>query len=620
MSTEPDEATTTLLPPETAHENVLALKYGPHFLDELAGLAAARGPYDVVVVRSTEGGFLFPTEAVVEAGRLARKMLTLQGALVFASAGQALALVRESLMGQLSIHIFDSMGELYDYSPAIARHVQSASGQSVADGPEGTDLGKQVLMSSVPVLTPFGIKLKAGMESSRRRNMVLATIDNYTPISAIEQRLVGQGRLTHDELIEEMRSLEQVRAIFPVFAKAPFLVHCFRNQIPFKLRDYLIASRLVTQSQLDELLFEQQGRAKQRLSLGALCVARGYLSTRQLEIALQDQAFYGQAGESEKVKLVAGAGERAQVQSLVGHLGTTDPAGLLQNLATTRENGVLSVENKDLQFRALYENGRLLNAKLSKIQGNRAVIEFVSVWTEGIFVFIQRQPPADLADEACKLTKPLDKLLLDAALASDNQTLVWKKLPKGVKSALEKLPDSDGVWQGGRLVDPQDKKALASRDLEVMQRLWKAFDGLTPLAATIRSLGDITTYEAAVAVDRLLHYGLVSAPAMDVSGPLVKFQQIVKGVGAKIGVERNTALLRLSLQATQGYSVRARMFSIGAHAEVGIDLAAARSAGTSLSMILKDLEDWQVKYIEYVSQEVDRNILRDIVYGVHQSS
>src|SRR5207248_1271115 len=112
---------------------------------------------------------------------------------------------------------------------------------------------------------------------------------------------------------------------------------------------------------------------------------------------------------------------------------------------------------------------------------------------------------------------------------------------------------------------------------------------------------------------------LVTIPVMDITAPLEKFRQIVGDVGKKIGADRNVALLRLSLQAAQGYSVRARMFTITGGGDVGIDLAAARSAGTSLSVILKDLEDWQVKYIEYVSQEIDKNTLRDIVYKVHQT-
>jgi hypothetical protein len=620
MAIEPNDGTTAILAPGQAHENIIVLSYGTHFLDELSGLAQAKTSYDIVIVDSTAAGFLYPAKVLIEAARQAKKMLAVGGALVFVKVDKAVAYVKEALMGQLSFHVFDTHAELYDYSPSLARHVQQTFGKGGSLMQESTDLSEQVLMSSVPVLTAFGIKLKAGMESTRRRNQVLGMIDNHTPLSNILHRLLVQNKLSQDELLEEMRSLEQVRAIFPIFAKVPFLVHCFRNKIPFKLKDYLLASRLITQDQLDEIVFEQQSmRGKPKLSLGAMAVSKGYITTRQLEVALQDQAFYGQAGEPEKVKLVSptSVGETTQVQSLVGHLGTTDPAGLLQSLGTNRETGVLSVENKDLQFRALYDQGKITHAKLGRMKSNNAVIEFVSSWSEGIFVFIQRQPPEDLSDEACKLSRPLDKLLLDSALAQDNLNAVWKKLPKGANTSLEKLPDTKKHFESGQMVDLQEKTPLTPRDLEIMQRLWKALDGLTPVVNTIRFLGDVPTWEAAVGVDRLLHYGLVSVPAMDVSAPLNKFQQIALEVSKRVGLERNLAMLRLSLQAAQGYSVRARMFTIGSGGEVGIDLAAARSAGISLSAVIKDLEDWQVKYIEYVSQELDRQVLRDIVYSVH---
>lgn len=613
MAIEPSDATTTFLAHGT-EESVIVLRYGPDFMDELQGLVESKQHYELVIVDVVKSGFLFPTEILLESLRQAQSLLSVQGVLVFVKADKIVALVRESLAGVVTIHLFNRLSELYDYSPWVAQHVQSVLGKDANVITEGSDLAEQMLLSSTPVLTSFGIKLKAGMESSRRRNIVLGAIDNHTPLSGIAQRLVSLGKLTLEDLKEEMRSLEQVKAIYPIFAKVPFLVHCFRNRIPFKLRDYLIASRLLTQDQLDEMIVEQNKlKVKERLSLGAMAVSKGYFSTRQLEIALQDQAFYGQVGESEKVKMAGTTGQSMLVQSLVGHLGTTDPAGLLQSLATNRETGVLSVEYQDKQFRALFEQGRLTHARIGSIQGNRAIIEFVSLWKEGVFVFIQRKPPPGLTDESSKLSKPLDKLLLDSALASDNMEVVLKKLPKGFQTTLENVPDTNNLWQSSRMVDPKEKVPIEAYELAVMHRLWSTLDGLTPLTATIKALEDVTTYDAATAIDRLLYYGLVTIPATSVAGPLDRFREIANGVGKRIGHERNVALLRLSLQAAHGYSVRARIFTIGNNGEVGIDFIAARSSQTSLSIILKDLEGWQLKFIEYASQEIDPEVLKSIV-------
>jgi hypothetical protein len=133
-------------------------------------------------------------------------------------------------------------------------------------------------------------------------------------------------------------------------------------------------------------------------------------------------------------------------------------------------------------------------------------------------------------------------------------------------------------------------------------------------------LADVTTSQACFAINRLLHYGLLCVPGQDLNVPLSKFQSVVLQVANQIGVERNNALLRLSLQASQGYSAKARMFQIGSAGEVGIDLALARTAGVSLTEAIKQLEDWQVSFIEYASQDMDNNLLRDIVNSAYGSS
>ncbi len=617
-----DSATTIRLGHGPEHDHVVALKYGPDFLDEFTGLSRTNEHFDAVLVDATGSAFLFPAEVITRAISLAPNLLTVQGALMFIKADGILVVVRETLTGPMSVHVLNTTAQLYDLSPTLATHAQRLLGRDAHPIDQGSDISSQILMSSVPVLTLFGIKLKAGVESGVRRNAVLSSIDNYTPLTTIAHRLAESRSMSREELMEELKGLEQIRAIYPLFPKIPFLVHSFKNKIPFRLKDYLLASRLITQEQLDDMLFEQQNnRLDSSLRLGPLAVSKGYISARQLDLALQDEVFYGQSSDGKPAQRGARhTGEQAAVQSLVGHLGTTEPAILLQNLATGRETGVLSVEHRALQFRALYEKGRIVKAKLGKIKGNNAIIEFVSVWKEGIYAFIERQPPADLADASCDVTKPLDKLLLDSALAADNLQVTWRKLPKGPASPLERLEDRQGLLGSGQLTDPQEEDIIPAGELEIMKRLWSALQGLTPVTDTIASLGDVSTFEAARAIDRLLHYGLVKIPPMDLSLPLSKFQQIVEGVRERIGAERNQALLRLSLQDSQGYSAKARMFSIGALGEIGIDLAAARSAGISLSELLKAIEDWQIKYVERSKGEMDRNVLRDIVYRAHQSS
>lgn len=599
----------------------MVLKFSPDLLSELSGLVESKHLFDALLIDVTQCGFLFTAEILIEAAQIAKNLLQLQGSMVFLKTDQAVAIVRDSLTGSISFYVFDNHAELFDHSPGLAKHIKQALGGSFALAEASTDLSQQVLMASVPVLTSLGIKLKTGLDSTRRRNIVLSSIDSYSPLSTIVHRLCDSNKLTLSDLLDELKSLEQAKAIYPIFPKVPFLVDCFKNHTKFGLADYLVASRMMNQEQVDDLITEMQSMAPQdRMSLGPLAVKRGFLSSRQLAVVLQDQDFYSQGSEQEVPevkKLIKRATDESQVQAMVGHLGTTDPSNLLQNFAQNRETGVLSVEHRDQSFKANFEMGKLTHAKVGKIEGNKAVIEFASAWEQGIFVFIQRNPPADLAKESCKLTKIPDKLLLDAALAKDNTDSVMKKLPKAMYTVLEKQSDEKNLLAAGKFEDPKEKTPIKADDVKVMTKLWGVLDGLTPLNTVIHNLGDVTHADAARAVDILLHYHLISIHNLDINQPLSNFQLLLKKVTEKIGKEKSSAFLRLSLRDTVGYSGHARVYVMTPNCEVGIDMVAARATGASLSTVIKDLENWQVKFIEYVSQELDPEFLLSIIKEIH---
>lgn len=615
-TSEADEITLQLAGLATK-ENVLVLKYGPKLIDELEGLTHVKRAFDVVIIDTTETGFLFPAEEMIAAADICRDLLEVQGALVFVKQDKAAAFFKESPVGFLSFHIFETFAAVYDYSTTIAKYIQQAMGHTTEIQRESTDLSEQILLTIIPVLTSFGIKLKASVEGSKRRNLVISTIDNYTPLNAISQRLAQQ--LNFNELMDELRQLEKMGAIYPIFPKIPFLVQQFRAGKQFHLKDYLLEARLINREQLDDLIFAtQKSKNTQRLSLGAMCVAKGLISARQLEIALQDQSFFGQTRESDKTKVRLQAEPDAHVHSLIGSLKTTDPAGVLQNLASNRSTGVVVVEYKDLTFRATFEQGRLVFARHGKLKGNSAVTEFVSVWKDGVFVFLERGTPPDLALDECKVTRPLDKMLLDSALASDNIETVFKQLSKGAATVLEKITDHSGLLSGGALTDPQEGFELSPEDIERMRRYWQSSDGISSITDTIKKISDMTTLQASTAISRLLHYELLRAPDVDLGRPLANFRAIISLISEKIGVDQSGALLRISLRESQGYSAVARVFSLGQGCEVGVDLAAAKSASLPLSTVVKALEDWQVKYIEHVSEELDRNVLRNLVLSVYR--
>lgn len=597
-------------------ENSHVLKYSDQMLDELGKIARSQSGYGAIIIDATEVGFLFPADEMLAAAELARNLLQEQGAIVFVKQDKAAAFVKESSAGALACHIFESFSAVYDFSTDIAKSIQQAMGQNIEIRREGADLAEQVLLTVVPVLTDFGIKIKASVEGSARRNQVLAAINNYSPINAIAQSL--SQHMSMDTLLDELKQLEKLNAVYPIFPKIPFLVQQFRGGKNFRLKDYLIEARMLTAEQIDDLLFSiQNTKGAGRLGLGAMAVSKGFLSARQLEIALQDQAFFGQVQERERSKVRVESD--SHMQSLVGNLKTTEPASLLQNLAGSRSSGVVVVESKDLTFRAFFDQGKLALARLGKLKGNTAVVEFVSVWKDGIFVFLERTAPPDLSGAECQVTKALEKLLMDSALASDNIEAVWAKLPQGPATILERVADNSGLLSSTQLRDPQEGYELQESDRSDMQRVWHAADGLGKISDLIKSHGDLTTIQVATAISRLFYYKLLSLGNMDIQTPLSRFRKIVSVTTSHIGIERTEVLLKISLRESQGYSAASRVFLIASATEVGIDLAAAKATGLSLMRVAKALDDWRLRYLQHVSQEMDQYLLRKIVNDVYSN-
>jgi hypothetical protein len=596
------------------NEKVTRLTMSPALVDELHGLLQFNQRYDTIIVDCTLEGFFFPADDLLRVYECASELLNVKGALLFAKPDQVLVLIKETPMSDVSFHTFSSLSQLYDFSASLARQLQADNGRSLD---VDTDISDQIIMSTIPVLTKMGIDSKSTGRGSSKRRKVLLAIDNYSSISAVATRLATTHEITIEELKEELRYLEKDQLIFPIFPKVRFLAECLRNGTYITIKDYLVASGLIPKEKLDELLMKSpSGNPDTRLGIGPLCVNKEYFSSRLLEIIMYELALYGGGSQKPSEELINPA-EQLLVQSLVGQLGNTDPAGLLQSLSSDRRSGILTVEHLNRQFQCVYDQGRVTHAKLADIRGDNALIEFVATWRVGIFVFIQRDPRPDLIADACKLTRPLDKLLLNAALDHDNQELVWKKLPHGMETPVEKLPDNNSILQQNDLVNPATGQQFSTHELQVMRKLWQAADGLSPVIAVTHRIGDITATDAASALDSLLLMNLIAIPESNISAALQGFRQIAYAAGERLGAERNSLMLKVSLQSTHGYSTSSRMFIVGSLGEIGIDLGAARSAGFSASQILSRLEDWQVKYVECLCQEIDLDLLKNIVYKVH---
>lgn len=617
-SKNPNDRTLTMEPAlEQETNKVSIIKYSEDLLVELNDLIKKKRLLDAVLVDASMVGFLFPSEVLLECSKLVPQLIDVGGALIFLAQDGAVAVIRESLSAPPQLRIFSNYRELFDLSTNIRHYVRLAVGKDTEFGSDRTDLAQQVLMSITPVLTDKGLDRKTAIEVSSKHNLVLGLIDNYSSLASLVERC--KDRIDEEQVLETLKDLEKEKSIYPMFSKVAFLVESFKTQGSFSIQEYFLRCQILTQGQIDALLLELQGTPKrERMTLGALAVKKEMINSRQLEVAIQDQTFYGPSESNDKVKgAAAGTAEEKRVQSLVGHLGSTDPMSLLQNMATNRDTGILSVENRDLQFKCYFEAGKAVNARIGKMHGNDAVVEFASAWRQGIFVFMKRELSEDLTKDTCKLTRALEKLLLDAALAQDNTDVVWKKLPGGIDSVLEKVEARKDKIEGQPLIDPKEKKPLSAKEMDLCKRIWNSLDGLTPLHRVIRSLQDVTTSDVAYCVGILWDYQLVKVPEGDLATPLDKFQLLISMVKEQIGSDRSNAFLRLSFRDTLGYSSGARVFILSNKGEVGIDMVAIRRHSSSLTTVLQDLENWQVKYIEYISAELDKQTLLTIIHNIH---
>jgi diguanylate cyclase (GGDEF)-like protein len=143
--------------------------------------------------------------------------------------------------------------------------------------------------------------------------------------------------------------------------------------------------------------------------------------------------------------------------ALGGTLDVFDPAALLQSMTTARNTGILEVWNpQGLRLWAYLEEGRIMKAKLGKISGDAAVIQFVCTFEEGDFNFRELTPGSESKelegsvglDRSFDVVKNTDKLLMEAMLAIDNLAQARAAIPRTNLYVLpEPGTDKPAVWE-----------------------------------------------------------------------------------------------------------------------------------------------------------------------------
>jgi diguanylate cyclase (GGDEF)-like protein len=202
-----------------------------------------------------------------------------------------------------------------------------------------------------------------------------------------------------------------------------------------------------------------------------------------------------------------------------GELGVFDPAALLQSLATAQKTGVLTVQAPDgRQLWLLFESGKPMQARMGKHAGAAAIVEFVSTFEEGNFNFQENAGTGKATmtklprlDESFSISKSLERILMDGALAQDNFNAAKKIIPTLNMLVRPVAPvEFAARWQQlGQLAEPP-----MPEEFNVMSDIVQKADGNTTLHNIFRNMEGIPTHLLWRAAALLIQHGLVQTKVM----------------------------------------------------------------------------------------------------------
>ncbi|MBA3992088.1 MAG: hypothetical protein C0469_01080 [Cyanobacteria bacterium DS2.3.42] len=597
----------------------LTYSYRETLFAEFERLVEAAKQFDGLIIDLMQTGFSVPLDELVKFSLYAKRLLKPQGVLLFVKADGAITLTKDDPGGGLTFNVYDSPFGIFARHPMLADYVcATVSGidrRRLRGG--GSTLANHILYTSTPVLTDSGRKAKEGFNLPAPQSWVLQMIDDYSSVEAITRTLEERHQLPADETLRMLQELEAEDIIFPVFSRIQFLSNCYHNRKPFRLGRYMVAAGILSESQLQELLErqEEEGWGKgQKTFLGLLAVRLGFLNTRELEVLLDDQYLYGGYHKKADSEGQVGRNVETMRDSMIGSLGAIDADGLLQSLSTAQKSGLLTVENRDKALVVSFLNGKPISAKMNRLKGIEAITEFVTQWSEGIFVFRDKGVSQEL-DDGCELKRSLDKLLLDSALYKDQVNQILSQLPTGRNTILERVWNFETLWNklSAKPLKYLDGSVVSDKDKQAIMQLANLIDGLSTLDEVIKSFDLWPGYAIIKSVHLLIDQRLVNVQQASLFRPLSVFQRIVSELQKTIGRDDNKALLQASLHYVHGDSPAASRFHIDHEGRVSVNLAQVKTSGTPVSAVLLELRRWMEAYLAYCRRQIDPHIVDNAV-------
>lgn len=606
-----------------ASQTFLTYSYREDLIAQLDRLIDSGKSVDGLIIDLMQTGFSLPMETMVKFAQYAKRLLKSNGVLLFVKADGAVTLTKDNTTGGLILNVYDSPFGIFARHPLLADYVcATVSGidrRRLRGG--GSTLATHILYNSIPVLTEAGRGIKDDFSLPAPQNWVLQLVDDYASIESIVRSLEAKNQIPMDETLRMLQELESQRFIFPLFTRIQFLSNCYHNRKRFRLGRYMVASGIINESQLQELLEQQQEEGfgkSQKSYLGLLAVKAGYINTRELETLLDDQFLYGGLGSDRNKGAKSDArsiNADTMRDSMIGSLGAIDTAGLLQSLSTAKKTGILTVENRDNTLAVSFLEGRPTHALMNHLKSFDAVAEFLVSWKEGIFVFKDKATMPELDEEDCRLKVPMDKMMLDAALYQDQMNQILKKLPSGQNTVLERVWNFEALWpskQEEKLVYI-DESLVSDADKSSIAQLVKCIDGLSTIDEICTVFDRWPAFKIMRVIDVLMNHQLITVQKASLFRPLTVFQKITFEIQEIVGKEDNRAMLEASLHYVHGDSPAASRFHVDGDGRVSVNLSQVKQSGAPVSAVLLELRRWMEAYIAYCRRQSDENLIDDIV-------
>jgi len=556
--------------------------------------------FDGLVIDLTESGFDLPMRYMFIFTHYAAKSLKPGGVMVLLSKTSALALEADH-DGTIGIKCFKPIDGIFANWPFLTETIRTAvPGFEHLHSVGASSFRTYVINNIVPILTEAGRKTRAKPGQGSEIDFILGGVDDSRNIATISGVALRDRGMSEEEVFRLLKILDTNKLIFPIFKRIEFLVNCFTHQKSFRLGRYFVAAGIMSEGELVALLERQQEvhANDARILLGRLALDAGYFNERYLNMLIQEQYIFGGHRTLTKVQNEGLAGT-AFGDSLFGSLGTIEPPGLLQSIATTQKKGVLTVESSRGAIAIGFDAGRCVAARLNRLVAVDAITEFIVSWSEGVFLFKESTDFSQFS-QATQFKINMNKILLDAALLQDNVITILSEFPQGSATIFERVWNFESEWKTFDCSKLQlfVESILSENDAAIIFEMAQMIDGFSTVEEIVKQNALWPSYKSLYGLHLLLKQNLISTEDNSLVANLRDLRRLYSGMTVIFGADTNREMLMASLAQGQGRYAVAHNFQ-AAEDGIAVQMNKMKTEGLPVSSVLEALNYIKSTYIAF---------------------